>query len=90
MTLADPTTLGLAALAALAGLAAGWVHFASLAPIARMLTQGRMLAVALQVARLAVLGLVLWGFARGGALVLVAGAAGILAGRALVMRRVRP
>lgn len=83
----EPATLFLALLAALAGLGLGWAHFASLQHIARMITAGRISAVGLQVARFAVLAGALWLFAQGGAVVLLAGAAGILTGRAIVMRR---
>lgn len=74
------------ALAAVAGAVAGTVFFASLAPVARMLAAGRIEAVGLQVLRFVALGLVLWLMARGGAAVLLSGAAGVMAGRALVMR----
>ncbi|KAF1045286.1 N-ATPase subunit AtpR [Xylophilus sp.] len=74
-------------IAALAGLGAGVLHFATLAPIARMLTRGQLIAVALQAARLVAAGLVLWLLARGGAATLLAGTAGLTAGRAIALRR---
>ncbi|TPE53918.1 N-ATPase subunit AtpR [Amaricoccus solimangrovi] len=79
----------LAPLAALTGYAAGWLHFASLRRVARMITEGRLAAVGLQIGRLALLGLLLWVFARAGAAVLLAGAAGILVARARVTRGAR-
>lgn len=81
------TDILLAILAACAGAIAGWAHFASLERIATMITEGKFAAIGLQVARLVLLAVVLWVFAQGGALVLIAGAAGILAGRGFVMRR---
>lgn len=79
----------LALLAALAGFAAGWLHFASLARIAEMIAEGRLTAILLQLARLVMLGLLLWLCAKGGAAVLLAGAAGVLVARAMVLRRMR-
>lgn len=84
----DPTTIVLAILAALAGLGVGWLHFASLERIARRIAEGRLSAIGWQVARLVVLAGVLWLFAQGGAVVLLAGAAGILAGRSIVLKRI--
>ena len=83
----DVTTLILAVLAALAGAGIGWLHFSSLERVAEMIVAGRLSAIGLQLGRLVLLGGVLWLFAQGGALVLLAGAAGVLAGRAIVMRR---
>ena len=74
-------------LAALAGFAAGAAHFATLSPIARMLAEGRVIAVGLQTARLVLLGLFLWFVARHGATILLAAAGGLMAGRAAVLRR---
>ena len=48
---------------------------------------GRTEAVGLQLLRFVALGLVLWLMARAGGAVLLSGAAGVMAGRALVMRR---
>lgn len=76
-------------LAALVGFGAGWLHFASLERVARMITEGRLSAVGLQLGRLVLLALLLWLFAKAGAAVLIAGAAGILAARAMVLRRAR-
>jgi F1F0 ATPase subunit 2 len=85
----DPENLALAAAAGIAGAALGWAHFASLAWVADLFAAGRIGAVALQVGRLAVLSGFLWLCAQGGAAVLLAAAAGVLAGRSLVLRRAR-
>ncbi|MHC0053931.1 N-ATPase subunit AtpR [Actibacterium sp. D379-3] len=83
----DAHILALAGLAALAGCAVGWLHFRSLRGLAHRMLAGQPSAVALQLARMAGLGLFLylcaWG---GGAAVLLAGACGVLVGRALVLR----
>lgn len=76
-------------MAVLAGLIAGALHFASLAPIARMLAEGRLIAVPLQSLRLILLAAILWLMAREGAWVLLSGALGVLLGRAIVLRRER-
>jgi hypothetical protein len=77
-----------AALAALAiGYGAGIVHFRTLKSVARRFVAGDLTAVALQIARLAALGLLLYLFARLGAHVLIAGAAGILLARRRVLSR---
>ena len=78
-----------AALAGLAGLALGVLHFRSLERVTALLVQGRLAGVALQIGRLAVLAVFLWLCARGGPWTLLAGAAGLLAGRALILRGVR-
>ncbi|MWD26144.1 hypothetical protein E0K89_001475 [Aquicoccus sp. SCR17] len=84
---AEPATLA-AALAALpAGALAGWVHFASLRRVTSLLVAGRISGVALQVGRFALLGGVLWLFAQWHPVVLLAGSAGIMAGRACALRR---
>lgn len=75
--------------AALAGFGLGWLHFASLSRVADLFVAGHMRAVALQLARLAVLAGFLVLCAQGGAAVLVAGAAGVLAARARVLRGAR-
>lgn len=75
--------------AALAGFALGWLHFASLSRVTDMLVAGRMSAVLLQLARLAVLAGFLILCARAGAWVLIAGAAGVLTARAFVLRGAR-
>lgn len=82
----DPMTLILALGALIAGIAAGWAHFASLRRVADLFTEGRMSAVALQLGRLAALGVFLWLCTRGGAPVLIAGAVGILIGRAVALK----
>jgi hypothetical protein len=89
MTTPAPTTFVIAVLAALAGFAVGWLHFVSLERVAVMIVQGRLSAIGLQLARIALLGSLLWLFAKGGGLILIAGAAGIVAGRSLVLRRAR-
>ena len=89
MTAPEPAALVLAVMGALAGLAAGWLHFASLERVVAMIVQGRLSAIGLQIARIAALGCMLWLFARGGGLILVAGVAGILADRSLALRRAR-
>lgn len=81
--------LMLALLAFPAGVLAGWVHFTTLGRVAGLLAAGRFSAVALQVLRLALLGGFLWLCAWFGAAALLSGAAGIMAGRALVLRRAR-
>ena len=78
-----------AALAGLAGLALGVLHFRSLERVTALLVQGRLAGVALQIGRLAVLAVFLWLCTRGGTWPLVAGGAGLMAGRALVLQRVR-
>lgn len=82
-------TAALALAAALGGALAGWLHFASLHRVADLFVAGRLAAVWLQLARLALLVAFLALCARGGAVVLIAGAAGVLAGRALVLGRGR-
>lgn len=76
-------------MAAFAGFALGWIHFASLSRVADLFVAGRLSAVALQVARLAALGAFFWIGAQQGAVTLIAGAAGVLAARQLVLRRAR-
>ena len=80
-------TVVAALVAALAGTAAGWFHFISLSRVADLLVAVRIAGVGLQVARFVVLGMFLWLCAKGGWPVLLAGAAGVMAGRALVLRR---
>ncbi|MGP3698957.1 N-ATPase subunit AtpR [Rhodobacter sp. NSM] len=79
--------LALAALAA--GAMAGWLHFRSLRIVSDRLLRGDLTAVTLQLARLGLLAGFLVLCSRGGALPLIAGAAGVLAGRAIVLRRER-
>jgi len=80
--------------ALLAGLAVGFivglVHFLGLRPTAALFAAGRPgRALALQVARFALVGLVFFALTRLGALVLVAGLGGLLIARGLVLRRIR-
>ena len=82
--MADPAII---AVAAFAGIAMGWAHFATLSRVTALLMAGRIAGVGLQVARLAVLTAFLWFCAKGGWPVLLAGALGVLTGRALVLRR---
>ncbi|MDD8021945.1 MAG: ATP synthase subunit I [Paracoccaceae bacterium] len=88
------TTLPLPALAALGfalGLVLGAVHFLSLRRVTRMYVAGGAMlpALALQLARFGVLVAGLAVLAKLGAAPLLAGALGILAARAWVMRRAR-
>jgi len=85
----DPHTLSLAAAALMAGGLLGWAHFASLARVTQLLLAGRVGGVALQVGRFCVLGGFFLLCARGGAEVLLAAAAGVLAGRSVALRRAR-
>jgi len=77
---------------ALAGLAvgfgAGLLHFRSLQSVARRFVEGDWTAALLQVGRLVLLGILLYLFARLGAQVLLAGAAGILLARRRVLAKV--
>jgi hypothetical protein len=76
-----------AVLAALAGTLVGWLHFRSLRAVTERLVAGRLSAVALQLTRFAALALFLYVCARFGAVPLLAAAAGVMAGRAIVLRR---
>ena len=79
-----------AAIGAGAGFVAGCVHFLGLRPTAALFAAGRpRQALALQLARFALVALVFFALTRIGALALVAGLGGLLAGRALVLRHVR-
>lgn len=78
--------LGLAGL--VAGFVAGLLHFRSLQAVARRFVAGDWTAAILQIARLALLGVLLYLFARMGAQVLLAGAAGILLARRRVLSQV--
>ena len=86
--MSDAMQYGFAFAAALAGLAAGWLHFRSLQALSARIVAGEKRAIVLQLARLVMLGLFLFLCTRGGALVLLAGALGVFAGRALVLRAV--
>lgn len=86
MTL-DQIPLGLAAAALVAGIAAGWAHFASLRHVADLFAAGRMRAIGLQLARLAALGVFFWLCTRGGSAVLIAGVLGVLIGRVIALKR---
>lgn len=73
-----------------AGILLGIAYFATLARTVRHFSEGRAVrAAGLQLARFAVLGGTLYAMVRLGALPLLAGGAGILIGRHLVMRRSR-
>lgn len=85
----DLQTLALSLAALIAGFAAGWAHFASLARVAEMLLQGRIGAIGLQLARLAALGVFLFLCTKGGTWPLLAGLAGIMSARFFVLRRAR-
>ena len=87
----DVVTL-FAPFAALAiGLAAGLFHFSTLGAVTRLYLQGGFMgrAVALQILRLGLLAAVLAALAFAGAVPLMAGALGLLIGRAIVLRRKR-
>lgn len=86
---ADPGTFPAALAAAAAGAAAGWLHFATLPRVVALLLAGRLAGALLQLERFVVLACVLAICAWGGASPLLAGAAGALAGRALVLRGTR-
>lgn len=79
------------ALAALAaGFALGFIHFRTLARAADAFASGQPArALALQLARLALMGGFLFAVAHAGALPLLAAAAGVLASRSLVLARHR-
>ncbi|AIT81880.1 MULTISPECIES: ATP synthase subunit I [Novosphingobium] len=82
--------IALEALAGFAvGLLLGLIHFRSLLQVSGDYLQGRaMRAALLQLARMTVLAAALYVMARVGAGCLLGGAAGVLVGRRLVMRRV--
>ncbi|RLL72454.1 N-ATPase subunit AtpR [Paenirhodobacter hankyongi] len=69
------------------GTGAGWLHFRTLRAVSDRLLSGDLTAVALQVGRFAVLGLFLFLCARAGAAPLVTGAAGVLIGRRIALKR---
>lgn len=77
--------------AAAVGLGAGLLHFSTLEKVTQLYLAGGGigLALGLQLARLALLGAVLVGLAYTGALPLLTGALGILAGRTIVLRAKR-
>ena len=87
----EPTIFTLARLIAVlaAGYGAGLLHFTSLEAVARRMIGGRLSAVALQIGRLAALGLFLWLLARLGTAELLAGTVGILLARSRVLARAR-
>lgn len=71
-----------------AGIALGVVHFATLRRVARLYAEGGAgVPLALQLARLLILGAVLFGLAKIGAPALLAGAIGLLLARHVVVRR---
>jgi hypothetical protein len=76
--------------AALAGYGVGTVHFRSLARVADMMLAGRMLAVVLQLARLAVLTGFLVLAALAGPTPLIAAVISMLVARARVLKAARP
>lgn len=85
--LSEPLTGALFGLAV--GALLGLVHFGALWWNTRLYTQGgAALALAVQLGRFALLGLVLAGLAKLGALPLLAGALGLLLVRPLVVRRI--
>ena len=78
-------------LALLIGFAAGFAHFATLRRVTDLYLSGKSSARAaiLQIARLAGLAVLLVALAKFGTAPLLAGALGILAARAMVLRRAR-
>ena len=86
----DPIPLALQAIAAAAaGYGAGLLHFRSLARVADGLLEGRLSVVLLQLARLAAVGVFLYLCALVGPAALIGAAAGVLLGRARVLRGAR-
>ena len=83
------TTAALCAACALAGFAAGWLHFRSLQWLAARMIAGDPAAAALQLARLAAVAAFLYLCARGGAGALLSAATGLFAERALVLAQTR-
>jgi len=72
------------------GMAAGWIYFGTLHWSVSLLTGGSAgRAIVLQVARLGGLGLIFFGLAKLGPWILLAGAAGLLMARFVIVRRVR-
>lgn len=72
------------------GLALGFIHFRSLYRVSADYLGGRAVrAIALQLARLAILGVVLFLLVKVGALCLLGGAGGMMLARRLVMRGMR-
>lgn len=86
MSAAQPYLLAL--LAALSGVAAGWLHFRSLMPVTERILARDWRAVGLQAARLILLAGFLLLCAQAGTAVLLSAATGVFAGRWLVLRRV--
>lgn len=80
-----------AALGLAAGLALGLMHFATLRKVTQMYLSGGSYgrAIALQLARLALLAAALSGLALAGAVPLLSAALGLLIGRAVIFRRNR-
>jgi hypothetical protein len=74
-------------LAALAGAVLGWIHFRSLHAVTELLLEGRFSAIALQLTCFAILAAFLFICGRLGTVPLLAAAAGVMAGRAIVLRR---
>ncbi len=83
--------LAYAALGLVSGFLVGLAHFASLRRLTALYLEGRApkQAVALQLLRLALVALVLFGLVQLGALPLLAGALGLVLGREVVVRRAR-
>lgn len=81
--------LSAAMLGLAAGLGLGLLHFATLSWVVGLLLTGSATgrAVALQLARFAILFVALAALARAGAMPLLAGALGVAAGRAIFLRR---
>jgi len=79
--------IALAALGLCVGTGAGWLHFRSLRAVSERLLKGDFTAIALQLARFAVLGAVLVLAALGGTITLISTAIGVMIGRQIVLRQ---
>jgi hypothetical protein len=84
----SPAWFAIALAGLVLGFGAGLLHFHSLHAVARRFVAGDWTAALLQIARLALLGVLFYLFARIGAHVLIAGAAGVLLARRRVLSQV--
>ena len=89
MTDIDTFTVALTFAAFAGGYALGFAHFRMLVVVTTLLIAGNPWGIALQIGRLAILGVGLWALAAMGALALISGLGGILLARAGVVARVR-
>lgn len=83
----DPITTVLSLVALATGVLAGWLHFTTLSYLSKMLLDGKIAAVGLQMVRFAVLGALFYLWARTGSLPLLACAAGVFVGRRIILKR---